>query len=95
MTIIKEEYGYPYFKGLVKPQNMLIVNDLRIQAQDKGCNVDEVIRQVQLDPYNMLKARNAVEYCRKNCPGLSERGLEVLGNIPNWENEAEYSKWSF
>ena len=77
-----ENYGQS-FKGIVKPANMLIVNDLRIEAQNKGCkNVDNVIEQVQLDPYNIPKAKKAVEYCMKNCPGLSKKGLQVLGNIP-------------
>lgn len=91
----KEKYGYPYFKGIVKPENMLAVNNLRIQARDKGCIVDHVIEEVQLDPYNKNKSKKAVEYCRKNCPGLSERGLQILENIPSWQDNLEYNLWSY
>ena len=90
----KETFGNPNFIGLVNPANMSIVNDLRIEAQDKGCKVDEVINQVQLDPYNKKKAKDAAAYCRKNCTGLSERRLQVLENIPNWQNPS-YSIWDY
>ncbi len=84
----KESFG---FRGLVDPANMLMINNLRIEAQDKGCDVDEVIRQVQLHPYNKKKAKKAVEYCRKNCPGLSEKRLQVLANIPSWKARPTYT----
>jgi hypothetical protein len=84
----EEEFG---FRGLVDPANMLIINNLRIEAQDKGCDVDDVIRHVQLDPYNKKKAKKAVAYCRKNCPGLSEKRLQVLANIPSWEARPTYT----
>jgi hypothetical protein len=82
-TISKESYGYPYFKGLANLDNALLVNDLRIQVEEKGCDceLDKVIRRVQLDPYDKVKAAKAAKYCRENCPGLSERGLEALQNL--------------
>ena len=84
----KEGFG---FRGLVDPANMLMINNLRIEAQDKGCDVDEVIRQVQLHPYNKKKAKKAVAYCRENCPGLSEKQLHILANIPSWEPAPTYT----
>ena len=88
LTKSKEAFG---FRGLVDPANMLMINNLRIEAQDKGCDVDEVIRQVQLHPYNKKKAKKAVEYCRKNCPGLSPKLLQVLANIPSSEARPTYT----
>jgi energy-coupling factor transporter transmembrane protein EcfT len=75
-----------YFTGLLpNTANMLAVTDLRIEAKEKGCNVDNVIKEAQEDPYNAEKARIAVKECNDYCPNLSPIGLSALANIPYYK----------
>ncbi len=71
------------FNGLVPVENMLAVTDLITEADDKGCNVGNIILEAQKDPYNNAKA---VAECNKNCPGLSPVRLATLANIPGYVN---------
>jgi predicted PurR-regulated permease PerM len=75
------------FNGLIQnPGTMLDVVNLRIEADQKGCNVDKVIQEAQNDPFNREKAIKAVETCKKDCPGLNPTGLAALSNIPGFVN---------
>lgn len=74
------------FNGLVPVENMLAVSELITEADDKGCNVGNIILEAQKDPYNKDKAAKAVAECNKNCPGLSPVRLTTLANIPGYVN---------
>lgn len=75
------------FNGLIQnPGTMLDVVNLRIEADQKGCNVDKVIQEAQNFPFNREKAIKAVETCKKDCPGLNPTGLAALSNIPGFVN---------
>ena len=94
ILVLAKKEEYKNFRGLVNPGNMSIVNSLRIEAQNRGCNVDALIKEVQLDPYNREKAFEIANIIRSKCPGLSETGLQVLQNIPGWKNPSQ-SIWNY